>query len=134
VWPGGRIAYAHLDGDWHDSTMSSMLKRLAPYLSIGGCFVLDDVYDYSGAQDAYSDFFDVDCNWLKGQESKECFTAKNGKHHRVKLDQRGLAQVLAKDDPSPPCCVKVPAKDVSLQEEAFNTNNPNSNYFSATEG
>jgi hypothetical protein len=131
VWPGGPIAYGHLDGDWCDSTMS-MLKRLAPCLSIGGHFVLDDVCDCSGARDACSDFFDVDCKWLKGQESKECVAAKNGKHCRVKLDQRGLAQVLAKDDPSlPRCVVKVPAKDVSLQEEAFN---PNSNYFSATEG
>jgi hypothetical protein len=113
VWPGGPIAYAHLDGDWYDSTMS-ILKRVAPYLSIGGYFVLDDVYDYSGARDAYSDFFDVDYKWLKGQESKECFTTKNGKHYRLKLGKRGLAQVLAKDDPSLPRCVKVPAKGVSL--------------------
>ena len=56
VWPGGPIAYAHLDGDWYDSTMG-VLKRVAPYLSIGGYFVLDDVYDYSGAQDAYTQTF-----------------------------------------------------------------------------
>jgi hypothetical protein len=112
VWPGGPIAYAHLDGDWYDSTMN-MLKRLSPYLSIGGYFVLDDVYDYSGARDAYSDFFDVDYKWLQGQKAKECFTTRNGKHYRVKLDKRGLAQVLAKDDPSLPRCVKQPPAKIS---------------------
>jgi len=41
VWPEGPVAYAHLDGDWYESTMG-MLQRIDPFLSIGGYFVLDD--------------------------------------------------------------------------------------------
>ena len=41
------VAFAHLDGDWYESTMTC-LTRIAPLLATGGRIVLDDYYKWSG--------------------------------------------------------------------------------------
>jgi Macrocin-O-methyltransferase (TylF) len=125
VWPGGPIAYAHLvrcylafascmlhftdlprpsftqDGDWYDSTYN-MLERLSPYLSSGGYFILDDVYSWSGAKNAFQDFFHVDLKILQLQTDKTCqatvTTTVNGKsntrYYLVAMEIRAMAQAL----------------------------------------
>lgn len=133
VWPAGPIAYAHLDGDWYDSTYH-MLERLTPYLSESGYFVLDDVYTWSGAQSAYSDYFQVNLEWLKiSNPEKQCWTVVTLKNHpsqqqqqkqqqqqqqilqqryfRVALNVRAIAQIflslddLRKDRSDMPQCI-----------------------------
>lgn len=52
----GPVAFAHLDGDWYDSTMTC-LERIAPNLSAGGRMVMDDYYGWSGCRDAVGDYF-----------------------------------------------------------------------------
>ncbi len=52
----GPVAFAHLDGDWYDSTMVC-LSRIAPRLSPGGRLVIDDYYAWSGCQRAVDDYF-----------------------------------------------------------------------------
>ena len=49
------VAFAHLDGDWYESTMVC-LERLAPLLVPGGRLVLDDFYTWSGCRDAVNDY------------------------------------------------------------------------------
>jgi hypothetical protein len=105
VWPKGPVAYAHLDGDWYDST-KNMLDRISPYLSVGGYFVLDDVFDWSGARAAFSDFFGVNVEWLQHQPQKSCYTETAGKHFRVFLAEKASAQVLPSKDSSITPCVK----------------------------
>ena len=43
------VAFAHLDGDWYESTMTC-LTRIAPLLVPGGRIVLDDYYKWSGCR------------------------------------------------------------------------------------
>ena len=50
------VAFAHLDGDWYESTMVC-LERIAPWLSRGGRIVLDDYYNWSGCRRAVHDYF-----------------------------------------------------------------------------
>jgi len=50
------VAFAHLDGDWYESTMTC-LERIAPLLVTGGRVVLDDYYAWSGCRDAVNDYF-----------------------------------------------------------------------------
>ncbi|MET0837315.1 MAG: TylF/MycF/NovP-related O-methyltransferase [Marmoricola sp.] len=50
------VAFAHLDGDWYDSTMVC-LERIAPLLVPGGRIVLDDYHDWSGCRAAVDDYF-----------------------------------------------------------------------------
>ena len=57
VHPDGPVAFAHLDGDWYESTMVC-LQRIAPRLSLGGRMVIDDYYNWSGCQRAVHDYFD----------------------------------------------------------------------------
>ncbi len=52
----GPVAFAHLDGDWYDSTMVC-LTRIAPLLSPGGRLVVDDYYSWSGCHQAVDDYF-----------------------------------------------------------------------------
>jgi O-methyltransferase len=52
----GPVAFAHLDGDWYDSTMVC-LTRIAPRLSSGGRLVVDDYYAWSGCHQAVDDYF-----------------------------------------------------------------------------
>jgi predicted O-methyltransferase YrrM len=51
------VAFAHLDGDWYESTMTC-LERLAPLLVPGGRIVLDDYYMWSGCRRAVDEYFD----------------------------------------------------------------------------
>jgi asparagine synthase (glutamine-hydrolysing) len=51
------VAFAHLDGDWYESTMVC-LERLAPLLVPGGRLVLDDYYHWSGARTAVEEYFE----------------------------------------------------------------------------
>jgi hypothetical protein len=50
------VAFAHLDGDWYESTMTC-LTRLAPLLVPGGRLVLDDYYTWSGCRRAVDEYF-----------------------------------------------------------------------------
>ncbi|NYI79921.1 SAM-dependent methyltransferase [Nocardioides panzhihuensis] len=51
------VAFAHLDGDWYESTMIC-LERIAPHLVVGGRIVLDDYFHYSGCRDAVDEYFE----------------------------------------------------------------------------
>jgi len=50
------VAFAHLDGDWYDSTMTC-LTRIAPLLVPGGRIVLDDYNAWSGCRTAVDEYF-----------------------------------------------------------------------------
>jgi predicted O-methyltransferase YrrM len=50
------VAFAHLDGDWYESTMTC-LERIAPLLVPGGTIVLDDYYKWSGCRAAVDEYF-----------------------------------------------------------------------------
>jgi hypothetical protein len=50
------VAFAHLDGDWYESTMTC-LQRIAPLLVVGGRLVVDDYYAWSGCQTAVDEYF-----------------------------------------------------------------------------
>ena len=50
------VAFAHLDGDWYESTMTC-LERIAPLLVPGGRIVLDDYYAWSGCRAAVDEYF-----------------------------------------------------------------------------
>jgi predicted O-methyltransferase YrrM len=50
------VAFAHLDGDWYESTMTC-LERIAPLLVPGGRIVLDDYYMWSGCRRAVDEYF-----------------------------------------------------------------------------
>ena len=50
------VAFAHLDGDWYESTMIC-LTRIAPLVVPGGRIVLDDYYTWSGCRTAVDEYF-----------------------------------------------------------------------------
>ena len=50
------VAFAHLDGDWYESTMTC-LTRIAPQLATGGRIVLDDYTKWSGCRKAVDEYF-----------------------------------------------------------------------------
>jgi hypothetical protein len=50
------VAFAHLDGDWYESTMTC-LERIAPLVVPGGRIVLDDYYAWSGCRAAVDEYF-----------------------------------------------------------------------------
>jgi hypothetical protein len=50
------VAFAHLDGDWYESTMTC-LTRIAPLLVPGGRIVLDDYNSWSGCRTAVDEYF-----------------------------------------------------------------------------
>ena len=50
------VAFAHLDGDWYESTMVC-LERIAPLLAPGGRIVLDDYHAWSGCRTAVDEYF-----------------------------------------------------------------------------
>lgn len=52
----GPVAFAHLDGDWYESTRTC-LERIVPHLVVGGRIVLDDYFHYSGCRDAVDEYF-----------------------------------------------------------------------------
>lgn len=50
------VAFAHLDGDWYESTLTC-LERIAPHVVPGGRIVLDDYYKWSGCRTAVDEYF-----------------------------------------------------------------------------
>ena len=50
------VSFAHLDGDWYESTMTC-LTRIAPLLATGGRIVLDDYDKWSGCRRAVDEYF-----------------------------------------------------------------------------
>ena len=50
------VAFAHLDGDWYESTMVC-LERIAPLLVPGGRIILDDYHAWSGCRTAVDEYF-----------------------------------------------------------------------------
>jgi len=76
-----------------------MLERLAPHISIGGYFVLDDAYIWSGARDAYVDFFSVKYEWVEAVKEEGCTTTvtySDGTvlHFLLKFDARAYAKAI----------------------------------------
>ena len=53
----GPVAFAHLDGDWYESTMTC-LQRIAPLVVPGGRIVLDDYDHWSGCRAAVDEYFE----------------------------------------------------------------------------
>jgi len=53
--PTGPVSIAHIDADWYDSVMTCF-ERIAPVLSVGGRFVLDDYDQWSGCRGATDEF------------------------------------------------------------------------------
>jgi hypothetical protein len=54
----GPVAYAHLDGDWYESTWDP-LERIVPHLVPKGKIVLDDYMHWSGCRSAVNDFWGI---------------------------------------------------------------------------
>lgn len=52
-----RIAFAHVDCDWHDP-VALCLERTYPHLSLGGIVILDDYNDYGGCRKAVTAFLE----------------------------------------------------------------------------
>ncbi|MBK8446707.1 MAG: class I SAM-dependent methyltransferase [Micropruina sp.] len=50
------VAFAHVDGDWYESTMTC-LERIVPWLSVGGRLVIDDYFMWSGCRLAVDEYF-----------------------------------------------------------------------------
>lgn len=50
------VAFAHLDGDWYESTMTC-LERIEPHLVSNGVIVVDDYDAWSGARQAVDEYF-----------------------------------------------------------------------------
>lgn len=55
--PEKRIAFAHIDCDWHDA-VALCLERTYPRLSRGGIVILDDYNDYGGCRKATAAFLE----------------------------------------------------------------------------
>jgi len=53
--PGQRVAFAHLDCDWHDP-VELCLERIYAVLSPGGYVISDDYHAYGGCRRAVDDF------------------------------------------------------------------------------
>jgi O-methyltransferase len=50
------VSLAHIDVDWYESVMISLLN-IEPKLSAGGSIVIDDYYDWSGCRRAVDEYF-----------------------------------------------------------------------------
>ncbi len=53
--PDDRIAFAHLDADWYDSTLLC-LERIWNNMQPNGIILIDDYYDWEGCRRAVHDF------------------------------------------------------------------------------
>jgi Macrocin-O-methyltransferase (TylF) len=51
------VAFAHIDGDWYDST-KTCLDRIAPRVVARGRMVIDDYYHWPGCRQAVDEFID----------------------------------------------------------------------------
>lgn len=62
--------------------------------------MLDDVFDWSGAKTAFTDYFDLDVEWLQQQEPKECVRVmeNDGKRYLLFIRQRAGAKLLGTQD------------------------------------
>lgn len=63
------VAVAHLDCDWYDSLMIC-LREIEPRLVVGGRFVIDDYYSWSGCTRAIDEFFAGRNNYRWQHESR----------------------------------------------------------------
>jgi predicted O-methyltransferase YrrM len=63
------VAFAHLDGDWYESTMTC-LQRIAPLLTPGGRIVLDDYDHWSGCRMAVDEYFEDRAGYRLEQKAK----------------------------------------------------------------
>lgn len=63
------VAFAHLDGDWYESTMTC-LERITPFLVEGGRIVLDDYFHWSGCRKAVDDYFANRTGYLLERRNK----------------------------------------------------------------
>lgn len=50
------VAFAHIDVDWYEPVKVS-LERIVPKLSVGGCLIVDDYYDWGGCKKAIDEYF-----------------------------------------------------------------------------
>jgi len=83
--PTFEIAYAHLDGDWYDSTYH-VLNETTPRLVLHGIMILDDTTAWSGAADAVDDFFASNLTAIP--EGEHRVVQKDGKSFEVFQDVR----------------------------------------------
>lgn len=68
------VAFAHLDGDWYQSTMTC-LENIVPHLVSGGVLVIDDYDSWSGCRKAVDEYF-------QGRSSDFVFIKKTKLHIR----------------------------------------------------
>ena len=59
-----KIAFAHIDCDWHDS-VKTCLERIFPRLSIGGTIVIDDYHAWTGCRMAVNEFLSKNSDQIK---------------------------------------------------------------------
>ena len=107
VWPDGAVAYAHLDGDWYESTFE-MLHRVVPWLSSdGGILTLDDAHHFSGARRAFEDYFHVGTKWLEethmGRAVGCIVFLRDSKRYALFRTVRYGVRVVGKDEEVPEC-------------------------------
>ena len=50
------VALAHIDVDWYEPVKVS-LERIVPKLSVNGCLIVDDYYDWGGCKKAIDEYF-----------------------------------------------------------------------------
>jgi predicted O-methyltransferase YrrM len=50
------VAFAHIDVDWYEPVKVS-LERVVPMLSVEGCLIVDDYYDWGGCKKAIDEYF-----------------------------------------------------------------------------
>jgi predicted O-methyltransferase YrrM len=50
------VAFAHIDVDWYEPVKVS-LERIVPMLSVDGCLIVDDYYDWGGCKKAIDEYF-----------------------------------------------------------------------------
>jgi hypothetical protein len=84
-----------------------MLQRMSPHLVEGGYFVLDDVYNWSGAKNAFQDFFAFDLKWLEEQANKQCVSSVHQRMFLVALEARATARALGSNPQNVVACKRL---------------------------
>ena len=69
LYPPGPVALAHIDADWYES-VRICLQRIAPQIVIGGRFVLDDYFMWSGCKRAVDEFLDRDSKFIPEERTR----------------------------------------------------------------
>lgn len=78
------VAYAHLDGDWFESVYG-VLVVIAPFVSIGGIIIFDDVFHFSGAGLAFDKYFGVKSKKFAEKEERKVTITVTGSNTKNAL-------------------------------------------------